>query len=56
MARAELKYGHNEELRRLTENIIAEREREMSRMCGAVGETPSSQISSVTVPESKGRP
>ena len=27
IARAELKYGHNEELRRLAQNIIAERER-----------------------------
>jgi uncharacterized protein (DUF305 family) len=56
MARAELKYGHNEELRRLAQSIIAEREHEMSAMRGAVGETPPSQTSEKTVPESKGRP
>jgi uncharacterized protein (DUF305 family) len=56
MARAELKYGHNEELRRLAQSIIAEREHEMSAMRGAVGETPPSQTSDKTVPESKGRP
>ena len=56
MARAELKYGHNEELRRLAQSIIAEREHEMSAMRGAVGETPPSQTSEKPVPESKGRP
>ncbi|SIO63380.1 protein of unknown function [Bradyrhizobium erythrophlei] len=40
MARAELKYGHNEELRRLAQSIIAETEHEMSAMRGAVAETP----------------
>ena len=40
MARAELKYGHKEELRRLAQSIIAETEHEMSAMRGAVGETP----------------
>jgi uncharacterized protein (DUF305 family) len=56
MARAELKFGHNEELRRLAQSIIAEREHEMSAMRGAVGETPPSQTSDKTVRESKGRP
>jgi uncharacterized protein (DUF305 family) len=56
MARAELKYGHNEELRRLAQSIIAEREHEMSAMRGAIGETSSSQRSDTAVPESKGRP
>src|ERR1700744_3730753 len=45
IARAELKYGHNEELRRLAQSIIAEREQEMSAMRGAVGETPPAQTS-----------
>jgi uncharacterized protein (DUF305 family) len=56
MARAELKYGHNEELRRLAQSIIAEREHEMSAMRSALGETPPSQTSDKAVPESKGRP
>ena len=54
MARAELKYGHNEEPRRLAQSITAEREHEMSAMRGAVGETSSSQRSDTTAPESKG--
>ena len=45
IARAELKYGHNAELRRLAQGIIAEREHEMSAMRGAVGETPPAQTS-----------
>ena len=56
MARAELKYGHNEQLRRLAQSIIAEREQEMSAMRGAVGETPPSQTSDKTALESEGRP
>jgi Domain of unknown function (DUF305) len=36
IARAELKYGHDEELRRLAQNIIAEREHESALMRGAV--------------------
>ncbi|SHG91202.1 DUF305 domain-containing protein [Bradyrhizobium erythrophlei] len=56
MARAELKYGHNEELRRLAQSIIVEREHEMSAMRGAVGETPPSKTNDKTPPESEGRP
>jgi uncharacterized protein (DUF305 family) len=56
MARAELKYGHNEELRRLAQSIIAERTNEMSTMRDAVGETPSSHISDTTVPDFKSHP
>ena len=56
MARAELKYGHNEGLRRLAQSIIAETEHEMSAMRGAIGETPPSKTSDKTVPESKGHP
>jgi uncharacterized protein (DUF305 family) len=56
MARAELKYGHNEELRRSAQSIIAEREQEMSAMRRVVGEAPPSKTSDMTVSESKGRP
>ena len=55
MARAELKYGHNQELRRLAQSIIAEREQEMSAMRSVVGEAPPSKTSDMTVSESKGR-
>jgi uncharacterized protein (DUF305 family) len=40
LARAELKYGHNDALRQLARDIIANQEGEMSVMRGAVGETP----------------
>jgi uncharacterized protein (DUF305 family) len=56
IARAELKYGHNDELRRLAQNIIAQREREISEMRGAVGETRPLQTSDTAAPESKRRP
>jgi uncharacterized protein (DUF305 family) len=55
MARAELKYGHNEELRRLAESIIAEREHEISVMRGAVGEVQPLQTGDIAGSESKGR-
>jgi uncharacterized protein (DUF305 family) len=55
MARAELKYGHNQELRRLAQSIIAEREQEMSAMRSVVGEAPPSKTSDMTVSESEGR-
>ena len=42
LARAELKYGHNEELRQLALSMIAEREHEMSVMRNAFGEPASS--------------
>jgi uncharacterized protein (DUF305 family) len=37
LARAELKYGHSEDLRRLARSLIAERESEMSDMRSAIG-------------------
>ena len=37
MARAELKYGHNQELRRLAQNIVTQQEQEISAMRAAVG-------------------
>jgi uncharacterized protein (DUF305 family) len=37
VARAELKYGHSEDLRRLARNLIAERESEISNMRSGIG-------------------
>jgi uncharacterized protein (DUF305 family) len=37
VARAELKYGHSEDLRRLARNLIAERESEISDMRSGIG-------------------
>lgn len=51
LAHAELKYGHNETLRQLARDIIANQEGEMSVMRGAVGETPA-QSSDARVMES----
>jgi uncharacterized protein (DUF305 family) len=51
IARAELKYGHNEELLRLARDIIAEQEKEMLVMRGVVGEPTPGQ--SADTPESK---
>jgi hypothetical protein len=39
MAQAELKYGHNEAVRRLAQRIVSQREQEISAMRHAVGET-----------------
>jgi uncharacterized protein (DUF305 family) len=38
MAKAELKYGHNEQLRRLPQGIVATQQREITVMRNAVGE------------------
>ena len=38
MAQAELKYGHNEEIRRLAQRIVSQREQEISAMRRAVEE------------------
>jgi uncharacterized protein (DUF305 family) len=43
IARAELKYGHNDKLLRLARDIIVEQEHEMLVMRGAVGEPTSAQ-------------
>jgi uncharacterized protein (DUF305 family) len=40
MARAELKYGHNEELKRLAQNIVTQQQHEISEMQLAIGERP----------------
>ena len=43
MARAELKYGHNQELRRLAQNIVIQQQQEISAMRAAVGEAAPTQ-------------
>ncbi|MGY4285081.1 uncharacterized protein (DUF305 family) [Bradyrhizobium sp. LM2.7] len=52
MARAELKYGHNEQLRRLAQNIIAAQEHEISVMHSAVGGEPPKQTGETAMPQS----
>ncbi|OSJ17153.1 hypothetical protein BST63_24395 [Bradyrhizobium canariense] len=54
MARAELKYGHNEDLRRLAQNIIAQQQHEISIMRRATGEA--SQASDKPLPPSRPKP
>ncbi len=39
LARAELMYGHNDEIRRLAQNIVAQQQRDLSAMKQAVGNT-----------------
>jgi uncharacterized protein (DUF305 family) len=56
IARAELKYGHNEELRRLARNVIAERKREMSLLQGAAGEPLPGQTSDKPTSTNSERP
>lgn len=51
IARAELKYGHNEALRQLARDMIAEQEHEISVMRAAVGETPLAQSSDTSSTE-----
>jgi uncharacterized protein (DUF305 family) len=46
MAKAELKYGHNEQLRRLAQGIVANQQREIVEMRDAVGEGQSSAAQS----------
>jgi uncharacterized protein (DUF305 family) len=43
MARAELKYGRNDELRRLAQNIITGQQQAISEMQRAIGATSSTQ-------------
>jgi Domain of unknown function (DUF305) len=49
VARAELKYGHNEGVRRIAQSIIAERENEMSAMRAAVGQLMPAQSSGTPI-------
>jgi hypothetical protein len=45
MAKAELKYGHNEQLRQLARKIVANQEQEIMEMRGAIGDDGSSATS-----------
>jgi hypothetical protein len=46
MAKAELKYGHNEQLRRLAQQIVASQQQEITVMGNAVSDGPSSAVQS----------
>ena len=46
MAKAELKYGHNEQLRRLAQEIVANQQREIAVMRNAVSDGRSSAVQS----------
>jgi hypothetical protein len=46
MAEAELKYGHNEQLRRLAREIVATQQQEITVMRGAVSDGKSSTAQS----------
>jgi uncharacterized protein (DUF305 family) len=52
MARAELKYGHNEELRRLAQNIVTRQEQEISVMRRAIGRASPTQAGGAPVQQS----
>jgi DUF305 family protein family protein len=49
VARAELKYGHNEDVRRIAQSMVAERENEMSAMRAAVGQLVPAQSSGTPI-------
>jgi uncharacterized protein (DUF305 family) len=51
MARAELKYGHNDELRRFAENIITQQQHEIAVLRHAVGEAPAAQSGEPSAPQ-----
>jgi len=60
LARAEIKYGHNQELRRLAGDMIAAREHEVSLMHDAVeqqspaqGDAPLGKLTSGPAPSTK---
>jgi uncharacterized protein (DUF305 family) len=53
MAQAELKYGHNKQLRRLAREIVANQQREIKVMRNAVGDGRSSAVQS---PEQRAAP
>src|SRR5258708_34706749 len=54
MARAVLRYGHNEQLRRLAQEIVVTEQQEIAAMRFAVGEAPSaaSQTQPLPIPGS----
>jgi uncharacterized protein (DUF305 family) len=50
MAQAELKYGHNEQLRRLAQEIVATQQREIAVMRRALGDKVPASVASPTQP------
>ena len=56
MAQAELKYGHNEQLRRLAQEIVVTQQQEIATMRLAVGERPPPSVVSPTQPGSAPAP
>src|SRR5262249_23275127 len=52
MARAELKYGHNEELKRLAQNIVTQQQHEISEMQLAIREASPMQPGEAGKPQS----
>jgi hypothetical protein len=56
VARAELKYGHNEELRHLAQRIVSQQEQEISDMRRAIGETSAAAGQSSTVATASSMP
>jgi hypothetical protein len=46
MAKAELKYGHNEQLRRLARQIVINQQQQITEMRGAISDDGSSTVSS----------
>jgi uncharacterized protein (DUF305 family) len=55
MALAELKYGHNQQLRGLAQEIVANQQREIVAMRRAIGE-PSPSSAASPAPETSGQP
>src|SRR5437588_2509363 len=56
MAKAELKYGHNEQLRRMAQEIVVTQQQEIATMRLAVGERPPPSVVSPTQPGSAPAP
>ena len=50
MAKAELEYGHNEQLRRLAREIVANQQREITEMRSAISEEGSSAAQATEQP------
>jgi uncharacterized protein (DUF305 family) len=54
MARAQLRYGHNEQLRRMAQEIIVTQQQEIAAMLLAIGEPVPSSLSSSHQPPAAG--
>jgi uncharacterized protein (DUF305 family) len=51
MAQAELRYGHNEHLRRIAQEIIVEQQQEIAAMRLALGQPPPASVPMTTMPK-----